>query len=93
MPKSSDVIIAPAPKGWKPSPDEAGDIANDPQLQRMSRDEQYHYFKNRRGGSQGSRTDTSSARPRPQQKNTNPSFFGRISDVLNKANEKSKKGY
>jgi hypothetical protein len=94
MPKSSGVIIAPAPKGWKPNPDEAADIANDKQLQRMSRDEQYHFFKNRRGGSTGSSTSASAAKPRqPQQQNTNPSFFGRISKVLDNANAKAKKGY
>lgn len=85
MPKSSDIILSPAPKGWKPSPDEAGDIANDPQLQRMTRDEQYHYLKNRRGGSSGSvRVQRGSAsKPADKKKPAKKESSGYLGGLMN----------
>ena len=47
MPDS--IKIPPAPKDWRMSRDQIDILARDPQLRRMSRDEQYWYFQNRKG--------------------------------------------
>jgi hypothetical protein len=47
-----DIQVPKAPKGWQPNSDQRARIANDPRLQRLSRDELFAMF-GQRGGSFG----------------------------------------
>lgn len=57
-----DIKLAPAPRDWRPTPDQASRINSDPRLRRMTRDDQYRFFNQQPSGAQ-----PQSARQRAEQ--------------------------
>lgn len=76
MPQSyKDPIFTPAPKDWRPSADQQARIRADSRLQKMSRDDLYHYF-NKKGSS--SPQKPAASKPAAKKKSSGGGFLGSV---------------